>query len=109
VSLNKRSLKAVWKHYREELKAPGEHLEIRVLDTYHRGLLPTDEEDSVRRHIVLCPECRDLLLELVSFLEDDGREGRVWSAEVAAAWEDWQDELARREAATVPESEDVIA
>lgn len=74
------------------------HLEIKDMDAYHQGSLSADAADRVREHLVLCHECRDQFLELVRFLEDDGSEGRVWSGEIAAVWQDWWTALQKREA-----------
>jgi predicted anti-sigma-YlaC factor YlaD len=59
------------------------------MDAYHQGSLAPADTDRVKEHLVLCRECRDQFLELVKFLEDDGSEGRVWSGEIAAVWQDW--------------------
>lgn len=73
-----------------------EHFPISVLDAYLRQALPDPEMARVQHHIVLCRECRDLLLDLASFLEDAGREGRLWSAELTSAWEEWVASLENR-------------
>lgn len=67
----------------------GGHPSIEVLDAYHHGRLPGKEESGVRRHLLLCPQCRGLLLDLARFLEDTGTPVRLTSAELTSAWEDW--------------------
>jgi anti-sigma factor RsiW len=66
------------------------------LDAYHRGALGPEEEARVRRHLVLCDECRSLFLDYVQFLEDCRQPSRLSSAEVKGAWEEW---LVRKERA----------
>lgn len=63
-----------------------EHLSIEILSAYHRRVLPAAASARVRRHVVSCAECRDLLLDLARFLED--REGFHHRSpdEVVAAW-----------------------
>src|SRR5437588_11667372 len=65
----------------------AEHLSVEVLSAYYRRTLPVANAAGVRSHVVLCPECRDLLLDLVRFLEDRQGPHHHSAAEVKAAWE----------------------
>jgi len=45
------------------------HPKTATLRDYHRGRLPTAQADEVQEHLAICPECADLFLGLVNFLE----------------------------------------
>jgi hypothetical protein len=77
----------------------GEHLSIETLDAYHRGALREDEMSQIRRHLVLCRECSETLLDLVQFLRSAKKPSRLWSAELTAAWEEWLARLEQSESA----------
>jgi len=64
----------------------AEHLSVEVLSAYYRRTLPAATATRVRRHVVLCSECRDLLLDLARFLEDRQGLHNHSAAEVKAAW-----------------------
>lgn len=70
------------------LRSP--HPSIATLDVYHRTALRADEAAQVRRHLVLCRECSEALLDLTQFLEESPEFSRLWSAELTTAWEEWQ-------------------
>lgn len=65
----------------------AEHLSVEVLSAYYRRTLPAGTAARVRRHVVVCPECRDLLLDLARFLEDRQGPHHPSAVEVKAAWE----------------------
>ena len=81
----------------EPLTQDGEHLSIEALDAYHRGALDQDEMNRIRRHLVLCRECSETLLDLVQFLKSSAKPSRLWSAELTAAWEEWLAGLEERQ------------
>jgi hypothetical protein len=66
---------------------PGEHLSVGTLNAYYRRALAGPSAARVRRHLVLCPQCRDLLLDLAHFLEDRQGPHHHSTAEVEAAWQ----------------------
>ncbi len=57
------------------------HPDPEELADYHRGALVEDTAERVRRHLVVCAECRDLLLEVERF------EPSRPDADAEAAWE----------------------
>jgi anti-sigma factor ChrR (cupin superfamily) len=65
----------------------GEHQSVETLNAYYRRALAGPTAARVRRHLVLCPHCRDLLLDLAHFLEDQQGPHYHSAAEVEAAWE----------------------
>lgn len=89
----------------QALEQDGEHLSIETLDAYHRGALREDEMSQIRRHLVVCRECSETLLDLVQFLRSAEKPSRLWSAELTAAWEDWLARLDRRESANASNPE----
>jgi hypothetical protein len=78
------------------------------LDAYHRTALSANEAARIRRHLVLCRECSETLLDLVQFLEKSPEPSRLWSAELTAAWEEWLAALRKREAAKPSLSQEVL-
>jgi hypothetical protein len=64
----------------------ADHQSVQVLSAYLRRALPAAVAIRVRRHVVLCPDCRDLLLDLSRFLEDRQGPHHHSAAEVKAAW-----------------------
>jgi hypothetical protein len=80
----------------EDLGRNGEHPSIETLDAYHRASLPVSEAAQIRRHLVLCRECSETLLDLAQFLEESPEPSRLWSAELTAAWKEWQTALKSR-------------
>jgi hypothetical protein len=83
----------------EDLARNDEHPSIETLDAYHRASLRPNEAAQIRRHLVLCRECSETLLDLAQFLEESPEPSRLWSAELTAAWEEWLRALKEREAA----------
>jgi len=83
----------------EDLGQSDTHPSLETLDAYHRGALHKNEAAEIRRHLVLCRECSDTLLDLVQFLEESPEPSRLWSAELTAAWEEWLTALRERETA----------
>ena|SRR5436305_12021123 len=75
------------------------HPSIETLDAYRRAALSVNEAAQIRRHLVLCRECSETLLDLVQFLEKSPEPSRLWSTELTAAWEEWLAALRKREAA----------
>lgn len=86
----------------------NDHLSIETLDAYHRGALNANEAAGIRRHLVLCRECSETLLDLAQFLEESQEPGRLWSAELTAAWEEWLVALKEREAIQSSVSQEVL-
>jgi uncharacterized membrane protein YccC len=75
-----------------------EHPAIETLNAYHQAALHPNETARIRRHLVLCRECSETLLDLAQFLEESPEPSRLWSAELTAAWEEWLAALKKREA-----------
>ena len=63
----------------------GPHLEPEELAAYHGGTLSAAEEARVQEHLVACPECTELLLDLEG-LGDPAYASDVTATETAAAW-----------------------
>ena len=80
----------------EDLVPSDGHPSIETLDAYHRTALSANETAQIRRHLVLCRECSETLLDLAQFLEESPEPSRLWSAELTAAWEEWQAALRKR-------------
>lgn len=80
----------------EDLTQNDEHPSIEILDTYHRAALSANEAAQIRRHLVLCRECSETLLDLAQFLEESPEPSRLWTAELTAAWEEWLAALRKR-------------
>ena len=72
------------------------HSSLETLDAYHRAVISANEAAQIRRHLVLCRECSETLLDLAQFLEKSPEPSRLWSAELTVAWEEWQDALKER-------------
>jgi anti-sigma factor ChrR (cupin superfamily) len=89
-------------------KQKDDHLSMETLDAYHRGALNANEAAGIRRHLVLCRECSETLLDLAQFLEQSQDPSRLWSAELTAAWEEWLVALKEREAVQSPVSQEVL-
>ncbi len=73
----------------EDLDGNDDHLSLETLDAYHRAAVGKSETAQIRRHLVLCRECGETLLDLAQFLEESPEPSRLWSAELTAAWEEW--------------------
>lgn len=80
----------------EDLSQNDEHPSLETLDAYHRAALRAGEAAQIRRHLVLCRECSETLLDLAQFLEESPQPSRLWSAELTAAWEEWLAALRQR-------------
>ncbi len=80
----------------EDLGQNGEHPSLETLDAYHRASLHPNEAAQIRRHLVLCRECSETLLDLAQLLEKSPEPSRLWSAELTAAWEEWLAALRQR-------------
>ena len=81
----------------EDLGQNGEHPTLETLDAYNRATLSANETAQIRRHLVLCRECSETVLDLAQFLEKSPKPSRLWSAELTAAWEEWQAALKKRD------------
>jgi hypothetical protein len=65
------------------------------MGAYHRGKLTDEEEEEIREHLLSCRECRELMLELVSFLDGPSRQSRSSGEEIVTAWKQLQSTLGR--------------
>ena len=90
----------------EDLDRNDDHPSLETLDAYHRAAVGKSEKAQIRRHLVLCRECSETLLDLVQFLEKSPEPSRLWSAELTAAWEEWLAALRKRAAAEPPVSQE---
>jgi anti-sigma factor ChrR (cupin superfamily) len=86
----------------ESLGQSDTHPSLETLDAYHRGALRKNEAAETRRHLVLCRECSETLLDLAEFLEQSPEPSRLWSAELTAAWEEWLAALKERGTVEAP-------
>lgn len=71
----------------------GNHLSLETLDSYHRDVFRPQDKVRIQLHLLECRDCREALLDLSRFLADCSQPGRLWSAELTAAWEEWRASL----------------
>lgn len=70
-----------------ERRALDDHPSPEILVAYCAGELAGEEEEDLRDHLALCPECAEMLLDLVAFEEFKPPETPgLADAEVEAAW-----------------------
>ncbi len=88
----------------QERRRLGPHPPVEDLVAYQAGELPADQEERLRDHLALCPECAHLLLDLRDFPDISLPEGarRPSEAEVEAAWEALQPRLGEPRPAEKP-------
>jgi hypothetical protein len=77
------------------------HAEIAELEAYHENRLPPVHMKQIQRHLVLCPECLGLLLDLVAFLEAEPQ-AALSEEELNAAWSMLQSSLRKDDLETMP-------
>ncbi|HEX9734952.1 MAG TPA: zf-HC2 domain-containing protein [Thermoanaerobaculia bacterium] len=78
----------------------GGHPDVDAWIAYHEGELGTDEEQRLRRHLVKCPACVSLVLDLDAFTagaEGPGAGEELSEFERAAAWRSLRAHLEREE------------
>jgi anti-sigma factor ChrR (cupin superfamily) len=78
------------------------HPPLETLDAYHRGALHPGEAPRTWRHLVVCRDCSEALLDLAELQEKSPEPSRLWGAEVTIAWEEWLAALKQREGAESP-------
>jgi len=73
----------------------GDHPSPEKLAAYHEGALPLGEEERLRDHLALCPDCAQLLLDLAGFpgLEPPAGARALTDGEVDAAWQTMRSRL----------------
>jgi hypothetical protein len=71
----------------------GSHPEPELLAAYHGGELAAAEDREIQDHLVLCPDCPQLLLDLEDLFEPRRRDLGLSDTGVGAAWEDLQSRL----------------
>lgn len=77
----------------------GEHPTAEMLAAYCAGELTREEDEKLREHLVGCPDCPDLLLDLKDFSAPDRAAAeRLPESWVAAAWQSLCARLAREPA-----------
>jgi hypothetical protein len=79
---------AIRGYVEDERRGRGPHLEADELVAYHERRLAADAAERVRDHLVLCPECADLLLDLGELAAPAQPAGApdLTTGEVEAAW-----------------------
>jgi hypothetical protein len=79
--------------------SPGEHPDGATLSAYHARTLPDGEVSRVQDHLVVCPQCRDQLLEHARFMEspEEDPAAGVSSFEKAAEWRRLKERMEGRE------------
>jgi hypothetical protein len=79
-----------------ERRGLSQHPTPETLIAYHARDLPGAEEEELRDHLVLCPECAELLLDLVSFAEfsPPDETAALANSDVEAAWQKVQPQVA---------------
>jgi len=72
----------------EKRRELGEHPTAEVLVAFSEKRLAAAEEEAVRDHLVLCPECRDLLRDLGGFGAEPPEESpELGDVDMEAAWQ----------------------
>lgn len=66
------------------------HPSLERLGAYHRGQLTDREQEELREHFLLCRECRQVMLELVEFLDGSQRPASCSAEEIVDAWKELQ-------------------
>jgi hypothetical protein len=79
----------------ESRRGLGDHPSPERLAAYHEGALPPGEEERLRDHLALCPDCAQLLLDLAGFPELETPAGArgLTDGEVDAAWQTMRSRL----------------
>lgn len=89
----------------EKRRKLGEHPTAEVLVALHEGRLSAAEAESLRDHLALCPECRELLRDLGAFgAEPPAGSPRLEDVDVEAAWQGLRSRLGGGEDATSEEA-----
>jgi len=71
----------------EKRRELGEHPPAEVLVAYSEKRLAAPEEEAVRGHLALCPDCRELLRDLGGFGTEPAKESpELEGVDVEAAW-----------------------
>jgi hypothetical protein len=70
-----------------------QHPEPETLAAYHSGSLSPEKDLEIQQHLLLCPECPDLLLDLEDLFEPRHRDLDLSDSWVSAAWRDLQRKL----------------
>lgn len=74
-------------HFRER-SLIGPHPAPEQIVAYHERRLPAEEMESLRAHLVACPDCAAQLVELAALLEEeDTPESEMSPTELDAAWQ----------------------
>lgn len=76
-----------------------DHPSPEALVSYHAGELPAGAEETLRDHLALCPDCAEMLLDLVSFAHyTPPQEAAILTdGEVESAWQKVQPRLKAKE------------
>ena len=87
----------------------GAHPEPEELAAYHAGELSPEAERRVQNHLVACPECSDLLLDLDGLADPEFGAGSTRAAaEREAAWESFRAEIAAPQPEPKPATATVV-
>jgi hypothetical protein len=79
---------------REDQKGRFElHPEPDKLAAYHAGSLSPNEDLEIQQHLLLCPECPDLLLDLEDLFEPRHRDLDLSDTWISGAWRDLRAKL----------------
>lgn len=82
----------------------GPHPTPEQLADYHAGKLSSEDEEAIRDHLALCPECAELFLDLVDFASPEPTRdiSGLTDEEVDAAWQEMRARLSGTPAAGKP-------
>jgi hypothetical protein len=79
-----------------ERRALDDHPTPEILVAYRAGKLPAEEQEALRDHLALCPDCAEMLLDLATFEQFTPTEepAGLTDSDVGAAWQRMQQRLA---------------
>lgn len=78
-----------------ERRALDDHPTPETLGAYRAGELPPEEQEALRDHLALCPDCAEMLLDFATFEQFTPQEesAGLTDSDVGAAWQRMQQRL----------------